>query len=148
MVPETGIIMNNEMNDFSIPNSTNAFGFVPSPANFIRPGKRPLSSMSPLIIEFEGSRTLYAVLGGAGGSRIITAVVQGVWNLLDRGDQGLGGVVGAVGAARLHDQLVPNHVSIPVILSPSPFSAMEERSRASVLITAMMRNVDPSTRRF
>lgn len=109
MVPETGIIMNNEMNDFSVPNTNNSFGFIPSPANFIRPGKRPLSSMSPLIVEFEGNRTLHSVLGGAGGSRIITAAVQGVWNLLDRKL----GIVESVAAARLHDQLVPNQVRIP-----------------------------------
>jgi gamma-glutamyltranspeptidase / glutathione hydrolase len=108
MVPETGIIMNNEMDDFSIPNANNSFGFVPSPANFIRPGKRPLSSMSPLIIEFEVNGTLHSVLGGAGGSRIITATVQGAWNLLDRGL----GIADVVAAARLHDQLVPNQVSI------------------------------------
>src|SRR5579871_4806897 len=52
MVPETGLIMNNEMNDFSIPGASNAFGYVPSPANYIRPGKRPLSSISPTIVEF------------------------------------------------------------------------------------------------
>jgi len=51
VVPETGVIMNNEMNDFSIPNVTNAFGYIPSPANFVRPGKRPLSSISPVIVE-------------------------------------------------------------------------------------------------
>ncbi|CRK11799.1 hypothetical protein BN1723_009494, partial [Verticillium longisporum] len=68
MIPETGVIMNNEMNDFSIPGVTNAFGYIPSPANFIRPGKRPLSSMSPTIIETADGK-LYMSIGAAGGSR-------------------------------------------------------------------------------
>lgn len=51
MVPETGVILNDEMNDFSIPGSSNAPGYIPSPANFVRPGKRPLSSISPTIVE-------------------------------------------------------------------------------------------------
>ena len=50
MVPETGVILNNEMNDFSIPGSSNAFGYIPSPSNYIRPGKRPLSSITPTIV--------------------------------------------------------------------------------------------------
>ena len=106
MVPETGIIMNNEMNDFSIPNSTNAFGFIPSPANFIKPGKRPLSSISPLIVEYAKNGSLHVVVGAAGGSRIITATVQGIWNIIDRqmnSEQ-------AIREPRFHEQLVPNQV--------------------------------------
>ncbi|KAK8075872.1 gamma-glutamyltranspeptidase [Apiospora hydei] len=83
MVPETGVIMNNEMNDFSIPASSNAFGYIPSPANYIRPGKRPLSSISPTIVESADGK-LYLVVGSAGGSRIITATIQNVHNVLDR----------------------------------------------------------------
>ncbi|KAL9034959.1 MAG: hypothetical protein Q9214_006807, partial [Letrouitia sp. 1 TL-2023] len=104
MVPETGIIMNNEMNDFSIPGSSNAFGYVPSPSNFIRPGKRPLSSISPTIVEFLVNNTLYFVVGSAGGSRIITATIQNLWHVLD---QGLN-TAAALAQPRLHDQLSPN----------------------------------------
>lgn len=64
--------MNNEMNDFSIPGQTNAFGYVASPANYISPGKRPLSSISPTIVEHLSNGTVFAALGSAGGSRIIT----------------------------------------------------------------------------
>lgn len=104
MIPETGVIMNNEMNDFSIPNSSNAFGYVPSPSNFIRPGKRPLSSISPTIVEFLTNRTLYFVVGSAGGSRIITATIQNLWHVLDQGFSS----IGALSEPRLHDQLQPN----------------------------------------
>lgn len=47
MVPETGVVMNDEMNDFSIPGVSNKFGYLPSPSNFVEPGKRPQSSISP-----------------------------------------------------------------------------------------------------
>ncbi|KAL9025442.1 MAG: hypothetical protein Q9196_005735 [Gyalolechia fulgens] len=107
MVPETGVIMNNEMNDFSIPRSSNAFGYVPSPSNYVRPGKRPLSSISPTIVEFLANSTLYFVVGAAGGSRIITATVQNLWHVLDQGQN----TAVALAQPRLHDQLSPNQVS-------------------------------------
>ena len=106
MVPETGIIMNNEMNDFSIPGSSNSFGYVPSPSNFIRPGKRPLSSITPVIVEHLASSALYYVIGAAGGSRILTATIQNLWHVLD---QGLS-VPQALNRSRFHDQLQPNQI--------------------------------------
>jgi len=105
MVPETGVILNNEMNDFSIPGSSNAFGYLPSPSNYIRPGKRPLSSTSPTIVEFANG-TLYYVIGAAGGSRIITATVQNLIHVLDQNMT----VPEALAQPRLHDQLIPNQV--------------------------------------
>ncbi|CAJ2499823.1 Uu.00g026760.m01.CDS01 [Anthostomella pinea] len=105
MVPETGVIMNDEMNDFSIPNSSNAFGYIPSAANFIRPGKRPLSSISPTIVEKDGR--LYFVIGSAGGSRIITATIQNIHHVLDQGMT----TEEALAQPRFHDQLEPNQVS-------------------------------------
>ncbi|KAF2814409.1 gamma-glutamyltranspeptidase [Mytilinidion resinicola] len=108
MVPETGIIMNNEMNDFSIPGVSNAFGYIPSPANFVRPEKRPLSSMAPVIVEFLSNNTLYYALGGAGGSHIITAVIQGLWNVLDRRMD----LYTALDIPRFHDQLIPNNLEL------------------------------------
>lgn len=103
MIPQTGIIMNDQMNDFSIPNTTNAFGYVPSPANFILPGKRPLSSMSPTILENpDGSLNL--IVGSAGGSRIITAVIQNIIHIIDEGLS----AYDSLARPRLHDQLSPN----------------------------------------
>ena len=101
VVPETGVIMNNEMNDFSIPNQSNAFGYAPSPANFIKPGKRPLSSISPTIVEYLKNGTLYYVIGSAGGSRIITATIQNLWHVLDQNET----VKESLAEPRLHDQV-------------------------------------------
>ena len=75
IVPELGLIMRNEMNDFSIPGITNAFGYLATPANFPALGKRPLSSMSPTIVEHLSNHTLYFAVGAAGGSKIVTAVI-------------------------------------------------------------------------
>lgn len=99
--------MNNEMNDFSIPGSSNAFGYIPSPSNYIRPGKRPLSSISPVIGEFANNGSLYWVIGAAGGSRIITANIQNTINVLDRNMT----AAQALKQPRLHDQLVPSVVT-------------------------------------
>lgn len=111
VVPETGVIMNNEMNDFSIPNTTNAFGYIPSPANFIRPGKRPLSSISPVIVEHINSTSpasaFYVAIGAAGGSRIITSTIQNLIHILDDGMT----APEAIAQPRIHDQLVPAQVS-------------------------------------
>ena len=106
MVPETGVIMNDEMNDFSIPGSSNAFGYTPSPANYISPGKRPLSSISPTIAEWLKNGTMYLATGSAGGSQIITATVQNCWNVLDKGLS----IADSLAQPRLHDQLSPNVV--------------------------------------
>ena len=104
MDPVTGIILNDEMDDFSLPNKTNYFGLRPSPANFIVPGKKPLSSSVPTIIETDGRVELIA--GASGGSKIITATLQLILNVLDWHMN----VQQAINAPRLHHQLVPNEV--------------------------------------
>ena len=122
MVPETGVIMNNEMNDFSIPGSSNAFGFIPSPANFIVPGKRPLSSIAPTIVEHPNG-TLYYVIGAAGGSRIITATIQNLIHVLDRNMT----AAQALAQPRLHDQLIPNQVSFEYAYDNDTVAFMKAR---------------------
>ncbi|KAL8899234.1 MAG: hypothetical protein Q9207_006297 [Kuettlingeria erythrocarpa] len=104
IIPESGVIMNNQMNDFSIPSHPNQFGYRPSPANYIAPRKRPLSSMSPIIASSKNTPNEMAVFGSAGGSRIITAVAQIVLNLLVHNFS----TYTSVKEARVHDQLLPN----------------------------------------
>jgi gamma-glutamyltranspeptidase / glutathione hydrolase len=81
-VPGAGFLLNNEMDDFTAKlGATNAYGLAQGPANLIEPGKRPLSSMTPTIVLKDGKP--YLVLGAPGGSRIITAVLQVMLNVLD-----------------------------------------------------------------
>jgi gamma-glutamyltranspeptidase/glutathione hydrolase len=118
----TGIIMNNEMNDFSIPGVSNAFGFVPCPSNFIRPGKRPLSSITPVIVEYP-SGDLFLSTGAAGGSRIITATIQTLWHALDHGMS----MAESLAQPRLHDQLLPNEVVFEWTYDNSTVESMIEK---------------------
>ncbi|KAM5343568.1 hypothetical protein ACJ41O_012105 [Fusarium nematophilum] len=121
MVPETGLVMNNEMNDFSIPGQSNAFGYVPSEANFIRPGKRPLSSISTSIVE-RPDGTVSLVTGSAGGSRIITATLQVMLNVLEKNMTALE----ALTEPRLHDQLVPQQVTFEYTFDNSTVAYLKE----------------------
>ncbi len=123
LVPETGIIMNNEMNDFSIPHVKNAFGYLPTPANYIRPNKRSLSSITPLIVEHSSNHSLFAVLGAAGGSRIITATIQNALDVIDRNMT----AHEALARPRLHDQLIPNQVAFEWEYDNSTVKFMKER---------------------
>lgn len=120
--PRTGVVLNNEMNDFSIPGVRNAFGFEPSPANFIRPHKRPLSSSSPVLVEDAQGRLRMAV-GAAGGSRIISATAQVLWRVLEQGWS----LTDAMRAPRLHDQLMPNELVLEYSFDNATAAAMRER---------------------
>lgn len=122
MVPETGVILNNEMNDFSIPGTTNAFGYAPAQVNYIVPGKRPLSSMSPTIVEYPDGG-LFFVAGSAGGSRIITATAQVIRHAIDQNMTSLE----ALSEPRLHDQLSPDYVSLEWAYSNATAAFLESR---------------------
>ncbi len=99
----TGVLLNNEMDDFSVrPGTPNAYGLVGAAANAIAPGKRPLSSMSPTIIE-GGSET--AILGTPGGSRIITMVLLGALEHFDDEPP-----ESWVGRERFHHQYLPDAI--------------------------------------
>lgn len=121
IIPETGVIMNNEMNDFSIPDTENAFGYLPSPSNFVRPGKRPLSSITPVIVESPDGKLYYAI-GAAGGSRIITSTVQNIIHVIDGGLN----TADALEQPRLHDQLSPPQTSFEYAYDNATVAYLEE----------------------
>ncbi|XP_050116151.1 glutathione hydrolase 1-like isoform X1 [Malus sylvestris] len=99
----TGIVLNNEMDDFSIPGNVSASP-PPAPPNFIRPGKRPLSSMTPAIVLKDDQ--LKAVVGASGGALIIPATAEVLLNHFARGMDPLSSVM----APRVYHQLLPNVV--------------------------------------
>jgi gamma-glutamyltranspeptidase/glutathione hydrolase len=114
-VPEWGLILNNEMDDFAaLPGEANAFGLIQSARNAPEPGKRPLSSMSPTIVLKDGKPML--LLGASGGPRIITSVLDVMINVLDYGMD----LPEAVEALRPHHQWQPDNVyfdaEIPAVL--------------------------------
>jgi gamma-glutamyltranspeptidase/glutathione hydrolase len=105
-VSGAGFFMNDEMDDFSAkPGSPNMFGLVQGEANAIAPGKRMLSAMAPTIVVDPSGQPLM-IVGGRGGSRIISAVVQAIVNVIDH-HMALGE---AIGAPRMHYQSLPDTV--------------------------------------
>ena len=105
VAPGTGFFLNNEMDDFTVkPGAANLYGLVQGEPNAIAPGKRPLSSMAPTLVERDGKVVL--VLGSPGGSRIITTVLETIMNIVDHGMA----AQEAVEAPRLHHQSQPENV--------------------------------------
>ncbi|MEO6785580.1 MAG: gamma-glutamyltransferase [Chthoniobacteraceae bacterium] len=107
VVPGTGIVLNNEMDDFSAqPGVANHFGLIGAEANAVAPGKRPLSSMSPTIV-LKGDEPVLAI-GAAGGPTIISQTVLAIVNVLDFGMD----LPAAIAAPRFHHQWSPDELKI------------------------------------
>ncbi|KAJ3028623.1 UNVERIFIED_CONTAM: hypothetical protein HDU68_001280 [Siphonaria sp. JEL0065] len=121
MDPITGIILNDEMDDFSIPGVPNAFGLAPSPYNFIHAGKRPLSSMVPTIVENNGMPEI--VIGGSGGSMIPTCVIASILHMIDFGLD----INDAIDMPRFHHQLFPNSLKVENAFSVSYSEDLEAK---------------------
>ncbi|HEX5379135.1 MAG TPA: gamma-glutamyltransferase [Phenylobacterium sp.] len=119
----TGIVVNNEMDDFtSKPGVPNLYGLVEGPLNAIAPGKTPLSSMSPTIVTKDGKVAL--VIGSPGGSRIITITLEAIINAVDHGMD----VQEAINAPRIHHQWLPDAVYLePFALSADTRRLLEAR---------------------
>ncbi|PKL95803.1 MAG: gamma-glutamyltransferase [Gammaproteobacteria bacterium HGW-Gammaproteobacteria-8] len=122
--PGTGVLLNNEMDDFSAKEGEpNAFGLVGFKANAIEPGKRMLSSMSPTIVLGEQR---VAILGTPGGSRIISMVILGILDFLEGN-----GPDSWVALPRFHHQYLPDEISAESgALSDAEIAALEVRGHA------------------
>ncbi len=145
MAPGTGIILNDEMDDFAAaPGAPNAFGLVGGEANAVAPGKRPLSSMTPTIVLQEGRVRL--VTGSPGGSRIITTALQTIVHVVDFGMDPLR----AVSAPRIHHQWLPAALfHEPGGISPDTAALLRARGHAlrerDAIGNAQLIVVDPRT---
>jgi gamma-glutamyltranspeptidase/glutathione hydrolase len=150
----TGVLLNNELDDFAAkPGAPNAYGLVGGDANAPGPGKRPLSSMTPTIVLKDGRPFL--VTGSPGGSRIITAVLQVISNVIDLKLP----IAEAVAAPRIHDQWSPDEVVVERGLRADLVSGLEafghkvkedvpRTSANSILMTpqGLVGAADPRTR--
>ena len=121
MIPGTGVLLNDQMDDFSVqPGVPNAFKLIGGEANAVAPGKRPLSSMSPTIVLKDGQPIL--TVGAAGGPTIITQTLLAITNILDLGmspDK-------ALAAPRCHHQWAPDALKIETSLGDDTLTQLEK----------------------
>ncbi len=146
--PGTGIVLNDEMDDFAaVTGKPNAFGLVQGEANAPAPGKRPLSSMSPTLVTDADGRVVLAA-GAAGGPRIITATLQTLLHVVDRGM----GPEDALAAPRVHHQWLPPKVWAEGGLAAEARAALAAEGFAFVdsrgLAVAQAVTFDPATGAF
>ncbi|MCH1930545.1 gamma-glutamyltransferase [Shewanella sp. A25] len=128
----TGILLNNEMDDFSAkPGTPNGYGLVGGDANAVEGNKRPLSSMSPTIVMKDNKPFL--VTGSPGGSRIITTTLQIIMNVIDHGMN----IAEASNAARIHHQWLPDELRVESSLNRDTISLLEAKGHKVKVQSAM-----------
>ncbi|MEN2387846.1 gamma-glutamyltransferase [Comamonas sp. A7-5] len=130
----TGILLNNEMDDFSAkPGVANAYGLVGGDANAVQAGKRPLSSMTPTLVLKDGKPVL--VTGSPGGARIITTVLQQVVNHIDFGMN----PAEAAATPRFHHQWTPDELRVEKGFSPDTLALLRQWGHKVALKASMGR---------
>lgn len=130
----TGILLNNEMDDFSVkPGVPNAFGLVGGTANAIEAKKRPLSSMTPTIVMKNNKPWL--VTGSPGGARIITTVLQSVVNTIDHEMNPAEAII----TPRVHHQWLPDELRVEAGISPDTIKLLQEKGHKVVTKAPMGR---------
>jgi len=130
-VPGTGVILNNEMDDFAVAKNTpNSYGLIDTRgANLVAPGKRPLSSMTPTILDRDGQ--LFMVSGSPGGPRIISTTLLTILNVVDwKMDP-----QAAASARRFHHQWDPNRLRVEPETPDEVIRALEARGHEVELST-------------
>ncbi|KQP10980.1 gamma-glutamyltranspeptidase [Methylobacterium sp. Leaf99] len=131
VAPGTGVLLNNEMDDFSAKTGAlNAYGLVGGKANAVAPGARPLSSMTPAFV-FRGDKLLL-VTGSPGGSRIISTVLQTIVNVVDFRMT----LLQAVAAPRIHHQWRPDVLTVEEGVSPDTLAILRARGHRVVVAPA------------
>jgi gamma-glutamyltranspeptidase/glutathione hydrolase len=123
-----GISLNNEMDDFTTrPGEPNAYGLLQGLGNRVQPGKRPLSSMSPTLVEKDGRVVM--TLGAAGGPRIISSVIQTIYRVLVTGLD----IDRAVQFPRVHHQFLPNKLYMDEFkFAPEVVAGLQQRGHETV----------------
>ena len=131
----TGILLNNEMDDFSAkPGVANAYGLVGGDANAVQAGKRPLSSMTPTLVLKDGKPVL--VTGSPGGARIITTVLQQIVNHIDFGMN----PAEAAATPRFHHQWTPDELRVEKGFSPDTLALLRQWGHKVALKASMGRS--------